>query len=153
MRHSIHQNSTLTANLLCDLLLVLAPAITHLVNAALSSGTFPAQHKSAIVMPLLKKLGSDVKVLKNYRPMSNLSFISKVIEKVVASRVLDHMKENNLLDQMQSAYRSGHSTETALLRVHNDIVSAIDKGHGVFLILLDLSAAFDKLIMRSFFPS
>ena len=75
--------------------------------------------------------------------MSNLSFISKVIEKVVASRILDHMKENDLLDPMQSAYRSGHSTETALLRVHNDIVCAIDKGHGVFLILLDLSAAFD----------
>ena len=55
------------------------------------------------------------------------------------------MKENNLLDPMQSAYRSGHSTETALLRVHNDIVSAIDKGHGVFLILLDLSAAFDMV--------
>ena len=95
-------------------------------------------------MPLLKKLGSDVEVLKNYRPVSNLSFISKVIEKVVASRILDHMKENNLLDPMQLAYRSRHSTETALLRVHNDIVSAIGKGHGVFLIL-DLSAAFDTV--------
>ena len=72
-------------------------------------------------------------------------FISKVIEKVVASRILDHLKENNLLDPMQSAYRSGHSTETALLRVHNDIVSAIDKGHGVFLILLDISAASDTV--------
>ena len=103
------------ANLLCDLLPVLAPAITHLVNAALSPGTFPSQLKSAIVMPLLQKLGSDVEVLKNYRPVSNLSCISKVIEKVVASRILDHMKENNLLDPMQSAYRSGHSTETALI--------------------------------------
>ena len=55
------------------------------------------------------------------------------------------MRENNLLDPMQSAYRSGHSTETALLRVHSDIVSAIDKGRGVFLILLDLSAAFDTV--------
>ena len=132
------------ANLLCDLP-VLAPVITHLVNAALSSGTFPSQLKSAIVMPLLKKLGSDVEVLKNYRPVSNLSFISKVIERVVASRILDHMRENNLVDPMQSAYRSGHSTETALLRVHSDIVSAIDKGRGVFLILLDLSAAFDTV--------
>ena len=55
------------------------------------------------------------------------------------------MRENNLLDPMQSVYRSGHSTETALLRVHSDIVSAIDKGRGVFLILLDLSAAFDTV--------
>ena len=132
-------------SLMCDLLPVLAPVITRLVNAALSSGTFPSRLKSAIVTPLLKKLGSDFEVLKNYRPVSNLSFISKVIEKVVASRILDHMKENNLLDPMQSAYRSGHSTETALLKVHNDIVYAIDKGHGVFLILLDLSAAFDTV--------
>ena len=65
---------------------------------------------SAIVMPLLKKLGSDVEVLKNYRPVSNLPFISKVIEKVVASRILDHMKESNLLDPVQSAYRCGHRT-------------------------------------------
>ena len=133
------------ANLLCDLLPVLAPVITHLVNAALLSDTFPSQLKSAIVMPLLKKLGSDVEVLKNYRPVSNLSFISKVIERVVASRILDHMRENNFQDPMQSAYRSGHSIETALLRVHSDIVSAIDKERGVFLILLDLSAPFDTV--------
>lgn len=77
--------------------------------------------------------------------MSNLAFLSKVIEKVVASRLLDHMEANNLLDPMQSAYRKGHSTETALLRVHDDIVSAVDKGHGVCLVLLDLSAAFDTV--------
>ena len=141
------------ANLLCDLLPVLAPIITHLVNAALSSGTFPSQLKSVVVMPLLKKLGSDVEVLKNYHPVSNLSFISKVIERVVASQILDHMRENNLLDAMQSVYRSGHSTETALFRVHSNIVSAIDKGRGVFLILLDLSATFntvDHTILLSF---
>ena len=78
-------------------------------------------------------------MLKNYCPVSNLSFISKVIE----TRILDHMNENNLLDLMQSAYRSGHSTQTALLRVHNNIVNAIDKGYGACLIFLDLSAAFD----------
>jgi hypothetical protein len=71
--------------------------------------------------------------------------VSKVIEKVVASRILDHMKTNNLLDQMQSAYRSGHSTETALLKVHNDIVISVDQGRGVALIRLDLSAAFDTV--------
>ena len=55
------------------------------------------------------------------------------------------MKENDLLDPMQSAYRTGHSTETTVLRVHTDIVQSVDKGHGVFLILLDLSAAFDTV--------
>ena len=132
-------------NLLYVILPVLVPIISHLVNTALCSGIFPSKLKSAIVVPLLKKRGLDVEVLKNYRPVSNLPFISKVIERVVASRILDHMKQNNLLDPMQSACRAGHSTETALLRVHSDIVSAIDKGKGVFLILLDLSAAFDTV--------
>ena len=133
------------ANLQCDLLPILAPAITQFVNAAFSSGTFPFQLKSAIVMPLLKKLGSDDEVLKNYQPVSNFSFISKVIEKVVASQILDHMNEKKLLDPLQSAYRTGYSTETALMRDHNDTVSTVDKGNGVFLILLDLSAAFDTV--------
>ena len=77
--------------------------------------------------------------------MSNLSFISKVIEKVMASQLLDHMNANGPLDPMQSAYRVAHSTETAVLRVHNDIVNSLDRGLGVFLILLDLSAAFDTV--------
>lgn len=124
---------------------VLAPFITDIVNASLSSGKFPTDLKSAIVCPLLKKPSLDSEVLKNYRPVSNLSFISKIIEKVVASRLLEHMKKNCLLDPLQSAYREGHSTETALLKVHNDIVTAIDKGSGVFLVLLDLSAAFDTV--------
>ena len=55
------------------------------------------------------------------------------------------MTENNLMDPMQSAYRKGHSTETALLRLHNDVVSAVDRGCGVCLVLLDLSAAFDTI--------
>ena len=96
-------------------------------------------------MPLLKKVGSDPDVLKNYRPVSNLAFISKIIEKVVAARLIEHLSSNGLMDQYQSAYRKGHSTETALVRVHNDIVSAVDKGCGVCLILLDLSAAFDTV--------
>lgn len=135
----------LPTNLVCNLLPTLSPIITDIVNAALNSGCFPSTLKSAIVKPLLKKPGLDREVLKNYRPVSNLSFVSKVIEKVVASRLLDHMKENGLLDRMQSAYRSGHSTETALLKVYNDITRSIDNGNGVYLILLDLSAAFDTV--------
>ena len=132
-------------SLLHDVLPTLAPVIADLVNAVLATGVFPAQLKSAIVLPLLKKVGSDPDVLKNYRPVSNLAFISKIIEKVVAARLIEHLSSNGLMDQYQSAYRKGHSTETALVRVHNDIVSAVDKGRGVCLILLDLSAAFDTV--------
>ena len=131
--------------LLNDVLSVLSPIITQIVNASLESGIFPSELKSAIVRPLLKKPSLDCEILKNYRPVSNLSFLSKVIEKVVASRLVDHMTENNLMDPMQSAYRKGHSTETALLRLHNDVVSAVDRGYGVCLVLLDLSAAFDTI--------
>ena len=131
--------------LLNDVLSVLSPIIAQIVNASLQSGIFPSELKSAIVRPLLKKPSLDCEILKNYRPVSNLSFLSKVIEKVVASRLVDHMTENNLMDPMQSAYRKGHSTETALLRLHNDVVSAVDRGCGVCLVLLDLSAAFDTI--------
>ena len=96
--------------------------------------------------PFLKKPGLDQEFLKNFRPVSSLSFVSKVIEKVIAACLLDHMKENGLMDPYQFAYRKGHSTEIALVQVHNDIVSAVEKkGSGVCLILLGLSAEFDTV--------
>ena len=109
--------------------------------------SFPSQLKSAIVKPLLKTSTLDPEIFKNYRPVSNLSFISNVIEKVIANQLLKHMEENGLLEKMQSAYRSGHSTETALLHVQNDILKAVDgkKKKVVFPVLLDLSAAFDTV--------
>ena len=80
-----------------------------------------------------------------YRLVSNLSFLSKVIEKVISIRILGHILDNNMVDSFQSAYRAGHSCETALLRVYNDIVTTVGKGNGSFLVLLDLSAAFDTI--------
>ena len=79
--------------------------------------------------------------------MSNLSFISKVIDEVIASLLLKHMEDNNLLEKMQSVYKSGHSMETALLQVHNDTLKAVDDRNKklVLLVLLDLSAAFDSV--------
>ena len=74
-----------------------------------------------------------------------MSFISKVVERVVAQQLTSHMRENNLHEQMQSAYRQNHSTETALLKVHSDILSAVDNGCVVVLVLLDLTAAFDTI--------
>ena len=139
------QLDPIPSSLLIQLLPQLVPIIKDIVNLSLSSGQFPSQLKSAIVQPLLKKSTLDPEIYKNFRPVSNLSYISKVIEKVIAARLLQHMQEYGMLDKMQSAYRSGHSTETALLRVQNDVVRSVDKGQGVFLILLDLSAAFDTV--------
>ena len=100
--------------------------------------------------PLLKKPSLDPEVLKNYRPVSNLPYISKILEKVVCKRIDGHLKKNGLLDDMQSAYRTHCSTETCLLKVNNDILETLDQGHHAALILLDLSAAFDTLDHRIF---
>ena len=81
----------------------------------------------------------------SFRPISNLKFISKVIEKVVATQLLDHLDNNKLHEKFQSAYKKHHSVETTLLKVHDDILSAIDSQRCVILVLLDLSAAFDTV--------
>ena len=83
--------------------------------------------------------------MQNYRPVSNLAFVSKVIERVVAKQLSDHMHENNLHEQFQSAYRQHHPTETALIKVHCDIMSAADRGCVVVLVMLDLNAEFDTI--------
>ena len=88
---------------------------------------FPSAFKTAHVIPLLKKPSLDKNDLKNYRPVSNLSFISKVVEKVVASRLLTHVELNDLSNPNQSAYKKNHSTETTLLRITNDISTNIEK--------------------------
>ena len=123
----------------------IVPILQHIVNLCLTTGDFLISCKSSIVIPLIKKPGLDREMLNNYRPVSNLSFLSKVIEKVISIRILGHILDNNIVDSFQSAYRVGHSCETALLRVYNDIVTTVGKGNGSFLVLLDLSAAFDTI--------
>ena len=123
----------------------LAPAISNIINASLRTGTFPTAFKHALVTPLLKKPSLDAELLSNYRPVSNLAFLSKVLEKVVAARLKLYLHQNDLAEAFQSAYRQSHSTETALLKIKEDIVTAIGNRKAVFLILLDLSAAFDTI--------
>jgi hypothetical protein len=129
-------------------LTVLLPFIVSIVNSSLESGIVPDRFKQAIIRPLLKKPGLDPNVLSNYRPVSNLHFIGKVLEKVVLAQLDEYLSDFNLYGKMQSAYRKAHSTETALLRVYNDFLTSIDKGKEVVLVLLDLSAAFDTIDHR-----
>ena len=98
----------------------LLSVITEIINLSLQSGYFPPVWKEALVLPILKKANLDL-VYKNYRPVSNLSFISKVIERAMFLQLDNYMKRNDLYPSLQSAYRRNHSTETALLKVTNDI--------------------------------
>ena len=135
----------LPVSLLSGCLDVLLPSITSLINHSLSSGCFPSVFKAAIVKPLLKKASLDPETLKNYRPVSNLPFFSKLIEKCVLKQLSHHLVSHNLFYPLQSAYRVGHSTETALLKIVNDLLTASDCNKVSLLSLLDLSAAFDTI--------
>jgi hypothetical protein len=119
--------------------------ITVIVNKCFSEGRFPDKFKHAIVLPLLKKLNLPKEELSSYRPVSNLNFISKIIEKVIQSRLLKHINGFSGLPKFQSAYRMFHSTETALLKVQNDLLLAMEERRVSALTLLDLSAAFDTV--------
>ena len=105
----------------------------------------PTELKRAHVRPRLKKSSLDPDVLNNYRPVSNLPFVSKIIEKVVDARLEEHLRENDLHEPLQSAYRKHHSIETALIKIQSDILQALDSGRVAALVLLDLSASFDTI--------
>lgn len=122
---------------------ILAYPIMKIVNLSLESGDFPCSLSHALVTPLLKSPTLFSENLSNYRPISQLSFLSKLLERTVATQLSKHLGDNNLHAPMQSAYRPQHSTETALLRVTNDLLAAVDQGKAIYLVLLDQSAAFD----------
>ena len=130
-----------------DFLPILQKTITNIANSSFQSGKFPSVLKTAMVTPLLKKANLDKDVLKNYCPISNIPFLSKVLEKVAAKQIYQHLEQNGMSEKLQSAYKPLHSTETALLRIQNDILTGLnDKTpSGVFLVLIDLSAAFDTV--------
>ena len=126
---------------------VLLTPVARIINVSLQTGVFPKSMKSARVKPLIKKQDLDCNTLKNYRHVSDLSFISKLIERAAAMRLKTYLSDNNLNEPFQSAYKACHSTETALIRVKNDIMLAVDEGStkAVILVLLDLSTPFDTV--------
>ena len=131
-------------DLLRQCLDLLLPVITDIINMSLSNGSFPDDYKLALVTPLLKKLGLEL-IFPSYRPVSNLQFLSKLTERAAVSQFVDYVRDKQLKELLQSAYSEYHSTETALTKVHNDVMLAMDNQKVVLLLLLDLSAAFDTV--------
>nr|XP_029137828.1 uncharacterized protein LOC114921708 [Labrus bergylta] len=123
----------------------IAPLITSIINSSLCSGSVPKTLKLAAVTPILKKPGLNTDSMCNFCPISNLPFLSKILERVVASQIKCHLSSNNLFEPFQSGFRSQHSTETALLKVTNDLLLSSDSDLLNILILLDLTAAFDTI--------
>ena len=124
---------------------LLLPVITDIVNLSLHHALVPPSLKMALLLPSMKKPSLDHEEFSSFRPISNLKFLSKAVEKVVASQVDTYIRDNNLYEVYQSAYKKYHSTETASVKVQNDILLALDNRSSVILLLLDLSAAFDTV--------
>ena len=118
--------------------------LVNLVTQSFESGQFPNAWKCAQVKPLIKNKSLDL-VLKSYRPVSNLNFISKVMERIVLNQLQHHCDVNDLFPSYQSAYQKNHSCETSLVAITNSILWAMERGECVHLVALDLSAAFDTV--------
>jgi Reverse transcriptase (RNA-dependent DNA polymerase) len=123
----------------------LAVAIVHLANLSFSTGQFPVTLKIGWVTPRLEKAGLDTADFKNFRPITNLSTTSKIIERLALNRMRRCITESPNYGKLQSAYRQGHSTETARGKIMDDIIKTVDGGWVVALASLDISAAFDAV--------
>src|SRR6218665_627690 len=131
--------------IIVELLDDVAPFLLYVSNRSLKEGYIPPLQKRAIVSPSLKKPNLYPTNCQNFRPISYLSFISKTLECLVSLQLLPYLENSGLLLTYQSGFRANHSTETALLSLHSDIYSAIDKSQLSLLALFDVSAAFDMV--------
>ena len=123
----------------------LLPVLMLIVNKSYESGFFPKDFKCAVIKPTLKKNDSDKDILKEYRPVSNLSAVSKLLERGALNQMNDYFNDNDLHCPVQSGYRPWHSCETLLIRMFDDINKEVAGDQAVFVVLLDLSAAFDTI--------
>ena len=123
---------------------VMLQPYSELINLSFTEG-FIDGIKSSIIYPLYKDGSHDVDALKNYRPINNLEFFSKLIERTVLSRLNKHMSANKLHSSSQYGYKKGHSTELLLLELVDEILTGYDNGQCTIVLFLDLSAAFDTI--------
>ena len=146
--HTCHKSSPLDSfphHVLINCVDTISIAIAQLTNLSFKEGHFPTIYKTAQILPILKKPNLDNSLLSNFRPISNLNTISKIIERTVLNRLQPHITSNSNYTTYQSAYRPYHSTETALLHILDHAFNACDSKSVTILASLDLSAAFDTI--------
>lgn len=131
--------------LLKESTVILAPFLMELISISLKTGEFPAVWKQVTVIPHLKRPGLDQSDVFNYRPVLNLPFLSKLVERAVNKQLISFLSLHGLMLKDQSAYRCGHSTETAILKIFNDLIDTIANGRIALLGLIDLSSAYDSV--------
>lgn len=122
---------------------IITEPVTYIFNLSLLSNSIPQIWKAAYVLPLLK--GGDPSELNNYRPISKLPALAKVLESLVNSQLKNYLSANNILSEAQSGFRTGHSTISAALSVTNDIINTLDKKQHCAALFIDLSKAFDSV--------
>ena len=130
------------SKLLMECLESIQPSLTDLFSSSIASAILPQCIKSALVAPIVKKRYLDHNDLNNYRPVSNLCFIAKILKKLVLSQVSFYFNSHNLYNTCQSAYRPGRSTDAALLNVVYDLFLSLNKGN---ISVLDFSSALDTI--------
>lgn len=144
---SINSNAVGTDEIPIKFLKIILPLalslFNHLFNKILSTSIFPMGWKTVRIIPIKKK--SNLRSISNYRPISILSALSKAFEKLCKEQITVFVKNFNLLNPFQSGFRSNHSTQTALLKVHDDIAKTIDKKGVAILLLIDFAKAFDRV--------
>ena len=137
-------NDVLPSHLLKANIHSFIPYLTKIVNLSLLQGSMNGL-KDSIITPLIKDKSLDYNDMKNYRPISNIPFISKLIERVVLKRLNNHLEVNNLQCNDQFGYKKFHSTETLLLKFLNDVLICSDQSFCVVVLFIDMSAAFDTV--------
>ena len=125
--------------------------IHQIICDSIISNTFPQCYTKSMIISILKKPTLDTSVLLNYRPISQFSIISKVLERIICKQITENLVTNNLYDPTQSAFRASHSIETALNMVTESFLKSLDENHIAQLLLIDLTSALNTILHKKLF--
>ena len=121
---------------------VIVPSVCHIVNLSIQTKKFPSKWKIAKIIPLYKGKGSKLDP-KSYRPVAILPILSKILERLMFKQLVSYMDANNFYNPSHHAYRSFHSTTTAILQMYTTWLEALEQGKLAAVCMIDMSAAFD----------